>query len=110
MRKFIIRNFLLTKKKDLVLGITNLMLFSIASLLITYTGFNIITVVASIASLLLLFFTFIYFDIYPVKWEELNDEQKWNVGIAVQTGKTTMKLTDKQLEEWKKLDKIFGSL
>lgn len=41
-----------------------------------------------------LFFGFIYFRIYPAKWEELDDLQKYQYGIF-------NSLTGSQLTEWK---------
>lgn len=102
MRKFIIKHFLLTKRKDVALGVSNILLITIAGLLLTYTGSSIFTATAFAAMLTLLFFTFVYFRIFPVKWEELNDEQKWNYGWAIQNGKSSKisALTKEQQEEW----------
>ena len=42
-----------------------------------------------------IFFGFVYFNLWPAKWEELDDDQKWQYGQF-----PSIKLTKKQKNEW----------
>ena len=50
---------------------------------------------------LALFFGFVYFRYYPVKWEELDDRQKFQYGMFPYAY-----LTQKQYEEWLKISRV----
>lgn len=87
MRKFIIRQFALNYTFKLfnrywtALRASRIIfpLFVISGLLITYVGWNAITIFFSILTLISLFFGFIYFDFFPIKEEEydiLDEDQK----------------------------------
>jgi hypothetical protein len=49
-----------------------------------------------ILDLTALFFGFVYFRIWPVKWEELDESQKFQMG-------TFSKLTESQSKEWTRI-------
>lgn len=51
----------------------------------------------------------VYLKLYPVKWAELDEEQKWFYGNAALSGKTKAVMTDKQYTQWKSIASIYGS-
>ena len=50
-----------------------------------------------------------YFSRYPVKWKELDEEQKWYYGQAAMSGQLTKRLpfNSQQLSEWMRLNNYF---
>ena len=56
--------------------------------------------------LVAVFFGFLYFRLKPIKWEELDDCQKWQFGTGVKMGMLKSKelLQADRLREWAKLD------
>lgn len=110
MRKFIIKNFLLTKKKDLKLGLTNIGLITASSLSYIYLNIPILSVLLGLAAITLLYFTFIHFRFWPVKWEELADEQKWVYGLGIlgNYSSSIQELPIEQMEEWVILNKKYN--
>lgn len=51
-----------------------------------------------------------YFEMFPVKWHELDNMQKWYFGSFVNSGnsiKKDLELTPEQFEEWMELNKKF---
>ena len=108
MRKLIIKYFILTKKNDLRLGLTNTALFSAASLSTVYLNAPVLSSALWLSSAFFLFVTFVYFRIWPAKWDELSPKQRWNYGMAVRMQQTTVTLTPLQWKEWYKLNDIYG--
>lgn len=51
--------------------------------------------------------TFFYFRFRPVKWEELDIEQKWFFGNGVLSRKTRATWDDSQKQEWKQINREF---
>lgn len=50
-----------------------------------------------------------YFSRYPVKWKELDDEQKWYYGQAAMSGQLTkrLKFSSYQMSEWMGINNRF---
>ncbi len=46
----------------------------------------------------------VYLRFFPVKWEELDKEQKWYYGSGVRMGKLPHSLTDTQMKEYQRID------
>lgn len=70
------------------------------------------TVMEMIALALLaivLFLGFVYFRIKPVKFNELDESQKYQYGQAISSGMLTedVKMSPSELAEWNKIDKKF---
>lgn len=114
MRQFIVKHFALNKTiKVFGFYVTSLRIgrWTMLSLLTlmgvlalgTPWGFNPIAYLFLAIFLMMIFFGFFYFNIWPVKWEELDDDQKLQAGVAVRSGQSTMKLTLEQWREWEKL-------
>lgn len=59
-----------------------------------------------------LFFGFVYFKLYPVKWEELDRMQKWQYGHAASTGELSpaVKLSREQLNYFNVIDEYYTDL
>jgi hypothetical protein len=56
--------------------------------------------------LVAVFFGFVYFKLKPIKWDELDDSQKWQYGTGVKRGvlKSNELLQSDKLREWAKID------
>jgi len=50
-----------------------------------------------------------YFNRYPVKWDELDDTQKWHLGQGILSGQLTKKLSLTG-EQWKEYFEIYDKL
>lgn len=78
-------------------------------------GQNELVIQSSIPyTLLVLYFGFPlgglgYFSKFPVKWKELDDEQKWYYGAGATSGQLTKKIefTSSQMSEWLELNQKF---
>lgn len=111
MRKFIVKHFALNYTVKFLgyywtaLRASRIIfpLFTISGLLITYTGWHILTYLLAASTLYALFLGFFYFNIWPVKWHELDDNQKLQAGTAISSGHSTMNLTLEEWEEWRRL-------
>ena len=59
-----------------------------------------------------IFFGFVYFRLKPIKWEELDDSQKWQFGrgVLTQGDRLDISLTPDQRKEWDKLDEEIQSI
>ena len=84
--------------------------------ILSILGINsiIILLLSAIWLIFTLYFTFPlggygYFEKYPVQWEEMDELQKWQYGLFVRSGDSTvyLKLTQEQYNEWEELNKKF---
>ncbi|MFW6225716.1 MAG: hypothetical protein ACOC3V_01995 [bacterium] len=114
LRKFIVRNFVLYKNFKLF-GKTYNMLRASRIMFPSFLAGSILSIIffhLILVKLLILVYlsTLVwvgfdlkgvgYFKLYPVKWEELDDEQKYQWGMINQ-----LDLSSEQFQEWVKIKK-----
>lgn len=111
MRKFIVKHFALSY--SIKIGKWNISavrasriifpLFVATGFALTYTGWNIVTILLGVLTIISLFLGFVYFEIFPVKYRELDPSQKKQVAVGIMTGQISMVLTSEEWEEVKLL-------
>lgn len=84
-----------------------MILFGILLIILDRNLFSVVTTILGCS--VLFWFGFFHFEFFPVKWDELDDEQKWDFGMFLNSGDSTKKIkfTEKQRKEWIKLNEFF---
>ncbi len=69
----------------------------------SYPVLDLFTIVSLILNAIVWFTVIVYLKVYPVKWYELDREQKWFFGNGVLSGKTKAVFEDGQFQEWQSI-------
>lgn len=95
--------------------ITNLIVYSCVIYLLCRTESGVLTALLVVTlPIICLYFTSFYFLLYPPRWDELNDLQKWYCGSEVVRHGCEWILDRREFAtnfmEWDRLDRIYISL
>lgn len=79
----------------------------ISAYLNIYPYENTITTILLVLTFIAIYFGFIHFWIFPAKWENMDESQKWQQGKGIREGVLTNTLTAAQWAEWNMINKKY---